>query len=195
MGEETEQMKNPGGRPRNAEASQAVLTSTIRLLSERGYAGLRINDIAEASGVAKTTIYRRWPTMTHLVVGAMEHALGQRSFEPTGNTEHDLDHLTEVALTSLIGEGESLLAIALDIHHQSDPDLQTAYRRRIIDPIQEQAILLITKAQQHGELDKSCQPEALVDAAIGGIIYRIAILGEPMTINQAKQFWREISQY
>lgn len=40
MGEETEQMKNPGGRPRNAEASQAVLTSTIRLLSERGYAGL-----------------------------------------------------------------------------------------------------------------------------------------------------------
>lgn len=40
--------------------------------SERGYAGLRINDIAEASGVAKTTIYRRWADDDHLVVGAME---------------------------------------------------------------------------------------------------------------------------
>ncbi|MFT3945285.1 MAG: TetR/AcrR family transcriptional regulator [Ancrocorticia sp.] len=188
-------MKNLGGRPRNAEASQSVLTSTIRLLSEHGYAGLRINDIAEASGVAKTTIYRRWPTMTYLVVDAMEHALGQRSFEPTGNIEQDLDHLTEVALTGLIGEGKSLLAVALDIHHQSDPDLRTTYRRRIIDPIREQAILLVMKAQQQGEIDIERQPEALVDAAIGGIIYRIAILGEPMTIDQAKQFWRAVSRY
>ena len=191
-GEETEQMKNPGGRPRNVAASQAVLTSTISLLSERGYAGLRVNDIAEASGVAKTTIYRRWPTMTHLVVEAMEHALGERSFEPTGNTEQDLDRLAEVALTGLIGEGESLLAVAPDIHRQSDPDLRTAYRRRIIDPIREQAILLVAKAQQQGELDKNRQPEALVDAVIGGLIYRVAILGEPMTIDQAKQFWREM---
>ncbi len=142
---------------------------------------------------AKTTIYRRWPTTTHLVVDAMEHTPGQRSFEPTGNTEQDLDHLTEVALTSLMSEG--LFAVALDIQHQSDPDLRTAYSQRIIDPIREQAILLVTKAQQQGELDKNRQPEALVDAAIGGIIYRIAILGEPMTINQAKQFWHDVRRY
>ncbi len=187
-------MKNPGGRPRNAEASQAVLTTTISLLSERGYARLRVNDIAEASGVAKTTIYRRWPTMTHLVVDAMEHTLGQRSFEPTGNTEKDLDHLTEVALSGLIGEGESLLAAALDIHRQNDSDLRAAYRKRIIDPIREQAILVVKKAQHKGELDKEHRPEALVNAVIGGIVYRIAILGEPVTIDQAKQFWRAISR-
>ena len=49
-------MKDAPGRPRDAAIDPVVLDTTIRLLGERGYAGLRINDIAEASGAAKTTI-------------------------------------------------------------------------------------------------------------------------------------------
>ena len=41
------------------------------LLASHGYAGLRIDEVAASSGVAKTTIYRRWPGLAHLVVAAM----------------------------------------------------------------------------------------------------------------------------
>lgn len=188
-------MKNSGGRPRSAAIDEAVLASTIRLLNEHGYADLRINDIARESKTAKTTIYRRWPTMIHLVVDAMEHALGQRAFAPTGAIEEDLDRLTEAALKNLTGEGASLMAIALDIHRQNDGDLRTAYRQRVIDPVREQAIALVRGAQQRGELDDKLQPETLVDAVIGSVIYRAAILGEPLSITQTKQLWRDISGY
>ena len=98
-------MAGETGRPRNAAVNDAVLGATVALLGERGYQGLRINDVAERSGVAKTTVYRRWPTLTHLVVAAMEHALGQRDIEPTGNLGTDLDRMIRAGYGALVGGG------------------------------------------------------------------------------------------
>lgn len=185
-------MDKTGGRPRDASVDDAVLVTTISLLGERGYAGLRINDIAEASRTAKTTIYRRWPTLTHLVVAAMKHALGERRFEATGEIEADLDGLIEAGLGFLIDGRSVLLAIALDVHRQDDADLRAAYRRSIIDPMREQAIAIIMAAIKRGDLDEDTQPEVVVDAVIGGFVYRSAILAEPLSLEQAKAFWRSV---
>lgn len=185
-------MRNTGGRPRSASVDDAVLDATIRLLGEHGYAGLRINDIATESKTAKTTIYRRWPSLVHLVVAAMEHALGSREIPSTGNMEADLDSLVEVGLSALIGNGSALLAVALDIHRQSDAALHSAYRQHIIDPLRERAISLLSEAMQRGELTPTEHPENLVDAVIGGLIYRAVVLAEPVSVEQAKDFWRDV---
>lgn len=185
-------MNGAGGRPRNAAVDTAVLATTIGLLRERGYAGLRINDIAEASGTAKTTIYRRWPTLTHLVVAAMQHALGERAFEATGDTEADLDSLVESGLGFLVDGRSDLLAVALAIHRQGDTELRSTYRQSIIDPIREQAITLIATAIERGELEENTQPDVMVDAVIGGLVYRSAILAEPLSLDQARAFWRSV---
>ncbi len=185
-------MGRAGGRPRDTSVDDAVLTTTIGLLTDRGYAGLRINDIAEMSKTAKTTIYRRWPTLTHLVVAAMKHALGERRFEASGETEADLDRLIEEGLGLLIDDRSALLAIALDIHRQDDTELRTAYRRSIIDPLRERAIAIVETAIERGELDERTQAGVVVDAVIGGLVYRSAILAEPLSLEQAKAFWRSV---
>ncbi|MEV3975004.1 helix-turn-helix domain-containing protein [Streptomyces sp. NPDC050698] len=55
--------QRPGGR--SARVRKAVLAATAAELSERGFAAMTIEDIAARSGVHKTTIYRRWSTLSN----------------------------------------------------------------------------------------------------------------------------------
>ena len=50
------------GRPRREGADATILAATRELLGETGYAAFNVDVIAERTGIAKTTIYRRWPT-------------------------------------------------------------------------------------------------------------------------------------
>lgn len=59
-----------GVRRRGAAVEASVLESTIALLVERG-ATLTVDDVAEACGVHKTTIYRRYPTRELLIAAAI----------------------------------------------------------------------------------------------------------------------------
>ena len=188
-------MAGETGRPRNAAVNEAVLGATVALLGERGYQGLRINDVAERSGVAKTTVYRRWPTLTHLVVAAMEHARGQRDIGPTGNLGTDLDRMIRTGYGARVGGrniSDSEAAVALDLHGHADAQLRAAYRRRIIDPIRSRGIALLEDAMRRGEIRDSIDPEVVADAVIGGLIYRAAILAEPLEVEEACAFARRV---
>src|SRR6516162_6358916 len=49
---------------------EAVLTVTLRLMFEEGIGGVSVDEDARRSGVAKTTIYRHWPSRSALLVDA-----------------------------------------------------------------------------------------------------------------------------
>ncbi|WP_322410385.1 TetR/AcrR family transcriptional regulator [Microbacterium invictum] len=61
---------------RGPAVEQALLDATVQLLTERG-ATVTVDDIAAATGVHKTTIYRRFTTREHLIAAAVRH-LGER---------------------------------------------------------------------------------------------------------------------
>jgi AcrR family transcriptional regulator len=64
--------KRPRGRPRNEGADEKILDAARALLAEAGFAAFSVDAIAERTGIAKTTIYRRWATKGALVAAAME---------------------------------------------------------------------------------------------------------------------------
>lgn len=180
------------GRPRDAAIDEAVLSTTVRLLAERGYAGLRVDDVAATARVAKTTVYRRWPSLAHLAVAAIERALGDRTVAPTGDLLADADRLVEVALTPLTEVGRTLLAAALAVHKQQDAELRTRYRTRIIDPVRDQAVDLVRNGVARGQLARGTDAEALADAIIGGLVYRLVMLGESVGQEEARSFVRAV---
>src|SRR6516162_10898962 len=51
-------------------SKEAVLTVTLRLMFEEGIGGVSVDEVARRSGVAKTTIYRHWPSRSALLVDA-----------------------------------------------------------------------------------------------------------------------------
>lgn len=60
-------LARPRGRPRSADAEQAIVDATLRLLLKDGYAALTMSRVASAAGASKATIYRRWPTKEQLL--------------------------------------------------------------------------------------------------------------------------------
>lgn len=65
-------MNKKRGRPRREGADEDILRATRELLDEAGYAAFNVDIVAERTGIAKTTIYRRWPTKGALVTAAIE---------------------------------------------------------------------------------------------------------------------------
>ena len=50
--------------------TQAILRAALELGEELGFDGLTIEGIAARTGIAKTTIYRRWPNVGAIVMDA-----------------------------------------------------------------------------------------------------------------------------
>ena len=50
----------------------AVRQATLELLGSRGYAAFSVEGVGQLAGVAKSTIYRHWPTKLGLIADALE---------------------------------------------------------------------------------------------------------------------------
>ena len=94
------------GRPRRAGADEEILATAIALLREQGYRALTLDAIAERAGVAKTTIYRRWPSKAALIAAALGVA--------PPPAEHDAEAIVRetAELLALLGEVD---ADAIDV--------------------------------------------------------------------------------
>src|SRR5258708_29938406 len=81
------------GRPRDSAVDRRVLSAAWDLLNARGYAGLNVDEVAERAAVAKTTLYRRWPTKDHPAVALAAPMLGEA---PIPHTRHPRRAPTEI---------------------------------------------------------------------------------------------------
>lgn len=57
--------------PRIARSRARVIEAATRLLVEQGPRAVTADAIAERSGVAKSTIYRHWPSISHLLADVL----------------------------------------------------------------------------------------------------------------------------
>lgn len=64
--------------PRVTANRQAVHRATLELLSADGIAGVSVDRLAEVSGVSRSTIYRRWPDLSALVIAAFDDAVHEQ---------------------------------------------------------------------------------------------------------------------
>src|SRR4051794_38037243 len=72
---------------------KSVLTATVQLLAEAGLGGVSVDEVSRRSRVAKTTIYRHWPSRSVLLLDACSN-LGARPQAPdTGTLKGDLSAL------------------------------------------------------------------------------------------------------
>ena len=81
--------KRPG-RPRDEGAAQAILTATMELMAEVGFAGVTVDGVAQRAGVGKATIYRRWKSKERLVLDAIGASTEPAPVPDTGSVAGDL---------------------------------------------------------------------------------------------------------
>src|SRR5438132_7533609 len=84
------------GRPRSAEADEAILEAAVDLFAEVGLEGLTVEGVAARAGVGKATIYRRYPGKVDIVVAAARRFTeGPVEAPDTGTTRGDLRELVD----------------------------------------------------------------------------------------------------
>jgi AcrR family transcriptional regulator len=103
--------QRPGGR--SARVRAAVLTAARSLLVD-GYAELTVERIAQAAGVNKTSVYRRWTDLEGVLGDLLsEYASEVVPIPDTGNLDTDLEELAMLVRRGMTGEpGELITALA-----------------------------------------------------------------------------------
>src|SRR6266581_3742072 len=89
------------GRPRDRAVDRRVLSAARGLLHAGGYAALNMDDVAERGAVAKTTLYRRWPTKDHLAIAVVTRMIPFALLRDTGDLCRDLTDYAVGMATSL----------------------------------------------------------------------------------------------
>ena len=167
----TEMPKQRRGRPRDPEVDQAILQTTLKLLTEYGYAGLSVERVAAEAGVGKTTIYRRYATKEELVaaaVGALKDELG-----PPPDTGDTLNDIVEMLVRSLEmlerGPGFAMIG-ALLVEERRNPGLIELFRQRIIRPRRDDVIMVLQRGVERGEIRADADLAVATNAILGAIL-------------------------
>jgi len=167
------------GRPRDARRDVAILEATLSLLTELGYEQLSIEAVAGRSGVAKTTIYRRYRDKADLVAAAVDY---RSHATPPSPAAVDLrENLLALAgwLARQIAEQEIGLLGALFAGMRGDPRLAEEMRRILRRDEAAMTDEPFRKAIGDGERLTPRAAELFAEIAPAVIVHRVVVAGEP----------------
>jgi AcrR family transcriptional regulator len=89
------------GRRRNPRLRTEVVAAVLQLLEEVGFGQLTMTSVAQRAGISKSTLYRRWPSKTHLVLEAIATDLGP-PLQSVGDTAVDVRALVEWTVNTFV---------------------------------------------------------------------------------------------
>lgn len=160
----------PPGRPR-AGIDAVVFAATLKTVHDLGYAGATMDRIAAAAGVAKTTIYRRWPSKGALIADCLVDALGPVPVRGADRAEDMAAAIRWIA--AKIGEpgvGAAFAGVFVDA--VSDPGLREVLSTRLQDPYR--------RALEEAWGEPEHRVLFFIDVVVGTLLHRMGMTGEPM---------------
>lgn len=171
-------------RPRSDRATAAVLTAALDVLDRAGYDGLTIEGIAAEAGVAKTTIYRWWPSKEAVLLDAfMDHQerSGGTGLPDTGELGADLRTLVAGTIEGLVDPRFDAPYRALAAAMQHDAALAADVRERLLGPL-----LVLTRerfeaARRAGQVAPDLNLELAVELLYGPIFHRWLLGTRPLS--------------
>jgi AcrR family transcriptional regulator len=169
----------PGrGRPRHPDTDRAILGATFRLLVAGGYGNLTIEAVAAAAGVAKTTIYRRYPTKRDLVVAALQVEVPFPG--PPGDTDirSALKAVVEQLIHGMIDSGAVRILGSLLVEDPREPGLLDVFRARLLEPRRALVLDLLARGVERGEVRPDVDPLIVTEMMAGAIFAHHVILGQ-----------------
>ncbi|TFE28120.1 TetR/AcrR family transcriptional regulator [Cohnella luojiensis] len=175
------------GRPRNPITQKSILTASYELLLEKGFDDVTVEKIAERAGVSKVTIYKWWPNKAAVVMDGFFSAAKDRLPIPeTGTVLEDLlIHATNLSRFMTSPEGK--IIAALIGQGQLDSAIIEAFRTHYIHPRRAEAMLLLNRGVQRGELKGNLDLALGVDLLYGPLFYRMLVTGESLNDHHVKQ--------
>ncbi|WP_448624902.1 TetR/AcrR family transcriptional regulator [Geodermatophilus sp. URMC 64] len=165
------------GRPLDPSLDEAIRSAVLRVLSEVGYRGLTMDEVAMVAGVSKATIYRRWPSKVDLLVSVIDAASDDTLVVvDTGSLRDDLVALLGALTEILAGPGGGASRALLGVLDE-EPALAEAYRRGPLDRWDRAFAAAFARAAARGEVPPDAGTSLAAEAGPSLVLQRWLLRG------------------
>jgi AcrR family transcriptional regulator len=166
------------GRPRSAQASQAIMAATLEELASAGYEALTVEGVAQRAGVGKSTIYRRWSSKHELVLAALQTMQGTVPIVDTGDLRHDLLTMVELALAlGTSNQPFQALAFRAATELAAQPEILRGLLHQLLPARLQEFGRLIERAKARGEVRADLDTAVILGLIAGPIFYHWIVGG------------------
>ena len=166
--------QRPGGR---TERVRKDVATTVLALIQEGRIDFSYNEVAEISGINKTTLYRRWPQRADLI----REALSEHSSSFKIPKKERWPDVCEAIVRSLAALLSKPVEIAMNVSIVADPGQESSVlMAEQWQPILQQVTRLIDAAKTRGDLPPSMDTEIFFSLIISPLLMQTLIYRAPV---------------
>ncbi|MFI9228457.1 TetR/AcrR family transcriptional regulator [Streptomyces rimosus] len=177
----------PPGRPRSQEADEAILAAALDLLIERGAGHTSIEQVARRAKVTRATVYRRFPTLTDLLVRAVEWEY--RDVNSAAMDWPDLDSMVTAWAQHLSTPRARRLMRRLYSTVDDLPELLRAYHRAHGSHHSLAVRTTLQRARAAGQLPPDSDPDILQQLLSGAALQHLAAHPDTTGAQEVKAYF------
>src|SRR5258708_919128 len=166
-------------RPEEIEA--VIIDTVFEDLLEHGFRAVTVESISAKTGIAKTSIYRRWPNKAAMVMEAFLFKIGPGIEFPRKPSYVESIRFKMLVWAKAFGGPFGSMIKALLGEARLDAELAEAFRPRWIAPRREAAKEVLQSAIRNKELRPDVDLDQALDALYGGLYYRLMIGSGPLS--------------
>ena len=176
--------RHRGGRPRLPDTDRAILRAVGELMAEQGMSGTTINAVAARSGVARGTVYRRYPNRSAMIAGAVRaSATGGRSRSATTSRRITASRRRRRGRCSPSPAFQAIMPALLEMGLNGEADDEV---RSTVFPRRRQLAEMYERLAGPAGYRTDITPELPNDLLVGAMIYRLIYDGAPPTSDEVQ---------
>jgi AcrR family transcriptional regulator len=174
------------GRPRAELLDAAILDAATELVIADGYLATSVDAIARRAGTTRQAVYRRHPSLPHILIAALSRRFGLDPAADTGSLRSDLlavqhnqveffaDPLVMRALPGLLDEAARDAALGAQLFEA------------FVTPRRQSTARALDRAVQRGDIPTGFDTEWICDLLTGPLLMRALLPTGPIDENLAQ---------
>lgn len=185
---ESEPAAGRRGRRRSPDTERAILDATRVILAERGVSGLTVEAVAARSGVAKTTIYRRWRAKDELALAVVTDMIERLVQTPDlGDTRAELIAFVDRTVAELRDTLMGRVMQGIVSQLATDPDLAAGFAEHVVGLRFGEVRRLVEAGVTRGDLRPDADPQLVHELLFGAVYYRLFFRGDALAPDLAER--------
>jgi AcrR family transcriptional regulator len=167
------------GRPRSDRVHRAILDAFREVLSEDGFADLRLEHVAARAGVGKATIYRRWASKEALAQELLaELAAPHIAVAAADDTRTELLDAVLNPMRAVTDTPFGPVIRALLSQIAVNPTLGDPFRATVVQARRNEIARVIARGIARGDLRPDADADIATELLVGPVYFRLMFGGE-----------------
>ncbi len=163
------------GRPLDPAIDDAIVRAAVAVFLEGGLQRMTVPGVAAKAGVAKTTVYRRYPSPAQLALAAVGRLNADTTDPDTGSARADLI----ATLEGVRQRVDPTVTATVLVEAREHPEILEVARTNMIRPAVERFRRVLRQGIERGELRADLDVDVAADAVFGSFFTRFYERGCP----------------